>query len=90
MLNTVDGVRVILSAHCLNRGRLPLELLLVSFFGDWAQVKNEKCLSDSLGKLVVEDEITDYFCDECRKKVPLLKKRTVLGDLPPIVVLQVR
>lgn len=54
------------------------------------QVKNVKSMDDSLAKMVVEEDISDFDCATCKRKVPVMKKRTVLGALPPVIVMQVR
>lgn len=52
------------------------------------EVKNMKNVSESLAKLISEEDVADFYCDSCQKKVPLMKKRLVLNKLPPVVVLQ--
>jgi hypothetical protein len=54
------------------------------------QVKNVKTVAESLAKMVLEEDISDFECVACRRKVPLMKKRAVLGQLPPVIIVQVR
>ncbi len=54
------------------------------------EVKNMKNVNESLNKLISEEDVADFYCEACQKKVPLMKKRLVLNKLPPVVILQVR
>lgn len=47
-----------------------------------------KNVTESLTKLIQEEDVADFNCEVCQRKVPLMKKRLVLNKMPPVVVLQ--
>jgi hypothetical protein len=53
------------------------------------QVKNMKTVAESLDKLILEDDVADFDCATCGRKVPLMKKRSILQTLPPVLIVQV-
>ena len=52
-------------------------------------VKGFKSLSESLGKYISGDTISDYFCEKCQKKVELVK-RTCLHQLPNVLIIHLQ
>lgn len=43
------------------------------------EVKNHDNLEDSLKKFTEKEEVADYFCEKCNKKVSKIGKRTYLN-----------
>ena len=59
------------------------------FFNLSLEVNHMKTIKDSLDKFVVPDKIDDFMCDTCNKKVTITK-RTVLSDLPNVLVIHLQ
>jgi len=59
------------------------------FFNLSLEVNHMKTIKDSLDKFVVPDKIDDFNCETCNKKVTITK-RTVLSDLPNVLVIHLQ
>jgi len=59
------------------------------FYNLSLEVKNINNLNTSLEKLIEPEEIDDFKCDKCNKKV-IIQKRTTLSKLPNILVIQLK
>lgn len=46
------------------------------------EIKNHKNLSECFEKLTEPEIITDYFCDQCDKKVESIEKKIRVQELP--------
>ena len=54
------------------------------------EVKEQTTLIGSLQKWTDKEEIEDYNCENCMKKVRSITKRTYLYELPEIVILNLQ
>ena len=52
-------------------------------------VKRNNTLYESLSKFVAEEQISDFFCEKCNKKVNVVK-RACLSDLPNILIIHLQ
>ena len=54
------------------------------------EVKEQGSLADSLKKMTAKEEIEDYTCENCQKKVKSITKRTYFYELPEIIILNLQ
>ena len=54
------------------------------------EVKEQPSLASSLKKFSDKEEIEDYTCENCKKKVKTITKRTYFHELPEIVILNLQ
>mmetsp|Transcript_8203 Transcript_8203/g.16159 ORF Transcript_8203/g.16159 Transcript_8203/m.16159 type:complete len:2815 (-) Transcript_8203:1874-10318(-) len=59
------------------------------FYSLSLDVKHSKTLEQSLDRLIADDTINDFLCETCDKKVDIVK-RTLLKDLPNILVVHLQ
>ena len=59
------------------------------FYSLSLEVKNLKTLNDSLVKFISEDHISDYFCDNCKKNVSVIK-RASFCELPNVILMNLQ
>ena len=55
------------------------------FFVLSLEIKNHKTLTECFEKLTEPEIITDYFCDQCDKKVDSIEKKIRVQGLPPFL-----
>jgi len=49
-----------------------------------------KTLKESFDKLIQIEEITDYFCVNCNKKVDKITKQTLIKETPQILIINLQ
>ena len=54
------------------------------------EVKEQPTLADSLKKFNGKEEIDGYTCENCKKKVKSITKRTFFHSLPEIMILNLQ
>ena len=59
------------------------------FYNLALEVKNINNLNDSLKKMIIPEKIDDFKCDNCKEKVTI-NKRTLLCDLPNVLVIHLK
>ena len=59
------------------------------FYNLSVEVKNLKNIYESFEKLIAEETISDYFCDNCQKKEDITK-RFCLSKLPNVLILHLQ
>jgi ubiquitin carboxyl-terminal hydrolase 34 len=59
------------------------------FYDLSVEVKEFRTLSESLNKFVAGENITDYMCEHCNKKVNVLK-RTSISELPNVLIIHLQ
>lgn len=54
------------------------------------EVKGMKTLKDSFDKMIIPEEISDYFCVNCDKKVEKITKQTLIKEAPEILIINLQ
>ena len=49
-----------------------------------------KNLKESFDKMILAEEISDYFCVNCDKKVEKITKQTLIKETPEILVINLQ
>ena len=53
------------------------------------EIKNQRSLHDALDKFVSWNIVSDYYCEECKKKMDVAK-RTILSTLPNVLIVHLQ
>ncbi len=53
------------------------------------EIKNQRTLHDALDKFVGWNIVSDYYCEECKKKMDVAK-RTILSTLPNVLIVHLQ
>lgn len=49
-----------------------------------------KTLKESLDKFIQPEEISDYFCEDCNKKVDKITKQILIKESPEILIINLQ
>lgn len=49
-----------------------------------------KTLKESLDKFIQAEEISDYFCEDCNRKVEKITKQILIKESPEILIINLQ
>lgn len=87
LLQDVYGGKQINEIECSNCGDLRTREEL--FYNLSIEVKNLKAVNEGIHKLITEDIISDYRCDNCKQKCDVIK-RTFLKECPNVLIVHLQ
>lgn len=87
LLQDVYGGKQINEIECSNCGDLRTREEL--FYNLSIEVKNLKAVNEGIQKLITEDIISDYRCDNCKQKCDVIK-RTFLKECPNVLLVHLQ
>ena len=87
LMQGVFGGKTVSQTICKGCGNIKENL--EDFYNISLDVKHSKTLSESLKRFISSDNISDYNCDSCNKKVEI-SKRTLLDKVPNVLIVHLQ
>ena len=78
-------VTEIVCQTCKNKNEV-----LEQFYHLSLEVKGMKSLKESFEKFIQPEEISDYHCNHCNKKVEKITKQTLLKECPQVLIINLQ